>query len=85
MPLLKKITEVAYQLQVLKLIFVAVLFQATAGKYQLQQEKAESALQKAQSDFDRLQEKFERAQNDTRRVRTNVPPFFPGSTPFQFF
>ena len=61
------------RLQFLILItLVSFILQSTAGKYQLQQEKAESALQKAQSDFDRLQAKFERAQNDTQRVRTEV-------------
>ena len=49
-------------------LFSLFPLQASAGKYQLQQEKTQQALEKAQSDFDRLQEKFERAQNDTRRV-----------------
>ena len=63
------------KLQTFTLTFlVSVLFQATAMKHQLQQEKTQSALEKAQSDFDRFQEKFERAENDTRRVRTKTAP-----------
>ena len=46
--------------------------QASAGKYQLQQEKTQQALDKAQSDFDRLQEKLERASNETRRVSPSI-------------
>ena len=48
--------------------YVLVFLQASAGKYQIQTEKAQSQLDKTQTDYDRLQEKFERGQNEIRKV-----------------
>ena len=49
-----------------------ILLQASAGKYQIQTEKAQSQLDKTQSEFDRMQEKFERSQNEIRKVSDNI-------------